>query len=72
MENEATSPSRSGRSVGVAGLLMALCCLAGPAILGVAAGAALGNVLGIAAAIVIALAVVLVVRRWRAGSDKAC
>lgn len=71
MEGEANAPARSGKFFGVAGVLMALCCLAGPAILGAAAGAAIGNVLGIAAAVVIAGAAVLLLRRWR-GGDKAC
>ena len=50
---------------------MALCCLAGPAVLGAVAGAAIGSVLGIAAAVAVAVACVLIVRRLRAG-DKAC
>ena len=50
---------------------MVLCCVAGPAVLGAAAGAAIGNVLGIAAASVISLACVVLLRRWRAGRDKA-
>lgn len=68
----ANASDRRNRAVGVAGVLMALCCLAGPAILGAAAGAAIGKVLGIAAAVVIALAGVLLVRRWRGGADKGC
>jgi hypothetical protein len=59
------------RRLGTAGALMALCCLAGPAVLGAAAGAAIGSVLGIVAALVIAVACVLTVRRLRSG-DKAC
>jgi hypothetical protein len=62
---------RSNKLVGVAGVVMALCCLAGPAVLGAAAGAAIGNVLGIVAAVVIALVCVSLLRRWRTG-DKAC
>jgi hypothetical protein len=59
------------RRLGIAGALMALCCLAGPAALGAVAGAAVGSVLGVVAAVVIAAACVLIVRRLRAG-DKAC
>lgn len=70
MAAEANASERRNRAVGVAGVLMALCCLAGPAILGAAAGAAIGNVLGIAAAVVIAVAGVLLVRRWRGGSKE--
>jgi drug/metabolite transporter (DMT)-like permease len=66
-----SAEAKSSRLVGVAGVVMALCCLAGPAIVGAAAGAAIGNLLGIAAAVVIALAGVLVVRRWRGGDKRA-
>jgi hypothetical protein len=59
------------RRLGIAGALMALCCLAGPAVLGAVAGAAIGSVLGVVAAVAIAVACVLIVRRLRAG-DKAC
>jgi hypothetical protein len=51
---------------------MALCCVAGPAVLGAAAGAAIGNVVGIVTAVVVALVGVLLVRRWRGGGDGAC
>jgi small multidrug resistance family-3 protein len=37
------------RRLGLAGVLMALCCLAGPAVLGAVAGAAIGSVLGVVA-----------------------
>jgi hypothetical protein len=67
-----SAEAKSGGLFGVAGVVMALCCLAGPAIVGAAAGAAIGNLLGIAAAVVIALAGVLLVRRWRSGSKRAC
>ena len=72
MAAEANASQRRTRAVGVAGVLMALCCLAGPAILGAAAGAAIGNVLGIAAPVVIALGGVLLVRRRRGGADEGC
>jgi len=51
---------------------MALCCLAGPAIVAAAAGAAIGNLLGIAAAVLVALAGVLVLRRWRGSDSNGC
>jgi drug/metabolite transporter (DMT)-like permease len=66
-----SAEAKSSRLFGVAGVVMALCCLAGPAMVGAAAGAAIGNLLGIAAAVVIALAGVLVVRRWRGGDKRA-
>jgi hypothetical protein len=59
------------RRLGIAGVLMALCCLAGPAVLGAVAGAAIGRVFGVVAAVVIAVACVLIVRRLRSG-DRAC
>jgi hypothetical protein len=69
MEGEANALVGSGKLFGMAGVLMALCCLAGPAILGAAASAAIGSVLGIAAAVVIAGAAVLLLRRWSGGSN---
>lgn len=51
---------------------MALCCLAGPAILGAVLGAAIGNVLGIAAAVAVAVAAVLLVRHWQGDDTKPC
>jgi hypothetical protein len=71
MAADVNARPRGGKFFGVAGGLMALCCLAGPAVLGAVAGAAIGNVLGIVAAVVIALVCVALLRRWRAG-DKAC
>ena len=68
---ESNTASRGSKFYGAAGVLMVLCCVAGPAVLGAAAGAAIGNVLGVAAAVVVALACVALLRRWR-GNDKAC
>jgi hypothetical protein len=65
-----SADAKSSGLFGVGAVVMALCCLAGPAIVGAAAGAAIGNLLGIAAAVVIALAGVLVVRRWRNGDKR--
>lgn len=72
MVGRTKTSDRTGGLFGVAGVIMALCCLAGPAVLGAAAGAAIGNVLGIAAAVLVALVGVLLVRRWRGGGDGAC
>ena len=72
MAGRAKASDRAGGLFGVAGVLMALCCVAGPAVLGAATGAAIGNVVGIVAAIVVALVAVLLVRRWRAGGDGVC
>ena len=71
MAADANAPSRSGKFFGIAGVLMALCCVAGPAVLGATAGAAIGNVLGIAAAVAVVLVCVALLRRWR-GGDRAC
>ena len=60
----ADASQRRNKLFGIAGALMALCCVAGPRF-GAAAGAAIGNVLGVVAAIVIAVAgVVVVVAGW--------
>ena len=69
MSGTGTRSSRSGAFFGVAGLLMALCCVVAPAALGAAVGAAIGNALGIAAAVVVALAAVFAIRRLRAGRE---
>jgi hypothetical protein len=71
MAAEVNDPPRGEKLFGVAGLLMALCCLAGPAVLGAAAGAAIGNLLGVAAAVVIAVVCVALLR-WRRARDRAC
>jgi hypothetical protein len=72
MAADANATRTGGRLFGVAGVLMALCCIAGPALLGAAAGAAIGNLIGVAAAVLVAVAAVLVLRRWRGGRDGAC
>lgn len=61
---------RGSKLLGVTGVVMALCCIAGPAVVGAAAGAAIGNLLGIAVAVAVALGAVLALRRW--GRDRAC
>ena len=67
-----SADARSRGLFGIAGIVMALCCLAGPAIVAAAAGAAIGNLLGIAAAVLVALAGVLVLRRWRGSDSNGC
>jgi hypothetical protein len=66
-----SADAKSSGLFGIAGVVMALCCLAGPAIVAAAAGAAIGNLLGIAAAVV-ALAGVLVLRRRRGSDSNGC
>jgi hypothetical protein len=65
---------RGGAWLGAAGFLMALCCLAGPAVLGAVAGATVGGALGIAAAaaVAVAVAIAVVVLRRRGGSESRC
>lgn len=57
-------------------ILAALCCFAGPAILGAAAGATIGSTLGIVAAIVcatvVAVAVALILRRRQGKAGAGC
>lgn len=73
MGSDSGAARRSDKLFGIAGVVMALCCFAGPAVLGAVAGAAIGNALGIAAAaVVVALVGVLLLRRWRGGAGKAC
>jgi hypothetical protein len=72
MGEDAKADGRADRLVGVAGVLMALCCLAGPALLGAAAGAAIGYGLGIAAALVIVCLAVVALWRRRAGRRGRC
>jgi hypothetical protein len=72
---QAAGRGKGGTLFGAAGLVMALCCLAGPAILGAVAGAAIGNVLGIAAAVVVAVlaaSAVVLYRRRRGKAGSGC
>lgn len=56
-----------GLLAGATGLLMVACCLAGPAVIGAAAGASIGGLLGVGTAVVVAITVsiVLAMRRRR-------
>jgi hypothetical protein len=72
MGEDAKADGRADRLVGVAGVLMALCSLAGHALLGAAAGAAIGYGLGIAAALVIVCLAVMALWRGRAGTRGRC
>jgi hypothetical protein len=72
MEAGANASRKGGKLFGVAGVLMVLCCIAGPAVLGAAAGAAIGSWIGVAAAALVSVGGVLLVRRWRGGRDGAC
>ena len=51
------SESRSAILTGGLGVLMVVCCLVAPAVIGAIGGAAIGGALGIAVACVLALAV---------------
>jgi hypothetical protein len=67
-----SADAKSSGLFGIAGVVMALCCLAGPAVVGAVAGAAIGDPVGVAAAVLVALAGVLAVRRWRRGNERVC
>ena len=64
--------SKWGVATGVGGLLLALCCLAGPVIFGVAIGAALGGALDLVAATLIALAIAIVLLGRRRARGRRC
>jgi hypothetical protein len=58
--------------IGAGGLALAACCIAGPAIFGLAVGAALGGVMDAGAAILVAVGVAVVLRRRRVAKGKRC
>jgi hypothetical protein len=60
-----TNKPRSGIDLALAGggLVMVLCCAAGPAVMGAVAGSAIGGWLGIACAVILAVAVGLLLHR---------
>jgi flagellar motor component MotA len=68
---DGTTTGRTGSLFGVAGVIMALCCLAGPAVLGAIAGAAIGSWFGIVAAVAVALSAAALLRHRRA-NKKGC
>ena len=51
------------------GLLMALCCAVGPAVIGALAGSAIGGWLGIACAVILAAVIGLIVYRRARSRD---
>jgi hypothetical protein len=63
----ATSSRRSQTAIAGTGILMVLCCAAGPAVIGAVAGGAIGGWLGIACAAVLAAIVGLVLHRRTRG-----
>lgn len=63
---------RSGALIGAGGLALAVCCIAAPAIFGVAVGATIGNALDIGAAVLVAVGVALVLHRRRSAKGKRC
>jgi hypothetical protein len=68
---DGTAEGRTGSLFGVAGVIMALCCLAGPAVLGAVAGTAIGSWLGLVAAVAVALAAAALLR-YRRTHSKGC
>ncbi len=73
-DEQAARRANGGTLFGAAGLVMALCCLAGPAVLGAVAGAAIGNVLGIMVAVLVAVLAAGAVAffRRRGGNGTGC
>jgi Flp pilus assembly protein TadB len=72
MSGERSAAERSGVLIGGGGLFMAICCIAAPAILGVAIGTTVGYGLDIGAVVLIVLGVAIVVHRRRAAQGKRC
>jgi hypothetical protein len=66
-----TTAGRTGGLFGAAGVIMALCCLAGPAVLGAVAGTAIGSWFGLVAAVAVALAAAALLRHRRI-NNKEC
>jgi hypothetical protein len=64
--------SKWGVATGLGGLLLALCCVAGPVIFGVAIGATLGGALDVVAATLIALAIAVVLLGRRRARGRSC
>jgi hypothetical protein len=64
--------SRKGALLGAGGVLLAVCCIALPALFGVAIGTALGGVLDGIAAILIVAAIAVVVHRRRISEGRRC
>jgi hypothetical protein len=65
---DGATTSRTGSLFGTAGVIMALCCLAGPAVLGAVAGTAVGSRFGIVVAVAVALAAAALLRYQRTTS----
>ena len=68
---DGAATGRTGSLFGIAGVIMALCCLAGPAVLGAVAGTAIGSWFGIVVAVVVALAAAALLR-YRRTNDTGC
>lgn len=63
---------RTGALVGGSGLALVLCCIAAPAIFGVAFGATVGNALDIGAVVLVAVGVAIALHRRRTAKGKRC
>ena len=68
---DGATTGRTGSLFGIAGVIMALCCLAGPAVLGAVAGTAIGSWVGIIVAVAVAL-VAAALLRYRRTNDTGC
>jgi hypothetical protein len=63
---------RRGILIGGSGLFLAICCIAAPAILGVAIGATIGHAFDIGAAVLAVSGIAIVVHRRRAARGEGC
>lgn len=72
MASRSNPRRRSDVGFAGAGLLMALCCAAGPAVIGAVAGSALGGWLGMACAGILAVGVGVVFQRRTRRRGGAC
>ena len=72
MSDGPQTPGAGGAFIGGTALLMIVCCVAGPAILGAVAGAAIGGILGIACAAIVAVAVGVFLYQRRAAKGDGC
>ena len=66
------SARRADAALAAGGVLMVLCCAAGPAVIGAVAGTAIGGWLGIACAVILAAGVGLFLHRRTRRRGDAC
>lgn len=72
MNGEVSNPPRTGMLISAGGLALVACCIAGPAIFGLAFGAALGGALDAGAATLVAVGIAVMLHRRRVAKGKQC